>query len=124
MRQILLRTRMALGGCVWGGLFGAAIGAIAGTVFGLLSGDISFGLDGAVVGGGLGIGCGGLYGVAVSLEENRTDSTDVAVFTETIDLGSDPHAERRPQSEPGGRPPADGNPDKPTSSPEHQIVRR
>ena len=128
MRRMLLRTRLALGGSVWGGLFGAAVGTAAGTVFGLVSRDISFGLDGALVGGGLGILCGAVYGIIVSLKEPcfSADVGEVAVFTETIDRVVKPRGERNARPPGDGADASDRHRDSPMSArlPEPLILRR
>lgn len=65
MTRLLLILRMALGGGICGCFLGIYAGAILGGIYGLVIRDLSFGLEGALLGGTILFLAGLLYGALV-----------------------------------------------------------
>lgn len=67
--------RLTLGGAICGSFVGSFAGALLGVAVGAVFHDISFGLDGALLGGGVTAGVGAAYGLILALSEKGNPSS-------------------------------------------------
>jgi hypothetical protein len=87
MKRMLLVLRMGLGGAVCGLVTGFLTGAFVGIVLGAIQSDWSFGLDAALLGGGIIGGLGALAGVVVGWLDDEAPQHESAPYVQVERIG-------------------------------------
>ncbi len=80
MSKRVFLLRMTLGGAVTGCLVGILLGTCVGMLYGLSRGDLTFGLDGALLGGALACLPGALTGWVLGRDDTKEEALGAEVL--------------------------------------------